>query len=81
MKKEEEAKIIVFRESLIQSVLADIFTFGVLVASFAINHYFIGSKFLSAIILIVWFIWVLGKGARRKHTFTNKKKAIEFLET
>lgn len=74
-----EEKIIIYRESFIQSLLSDISTFGVLVGSFAVNHYFIGSKFLGGFIFIVFLFFVIGKTSARKNTFTDKQKAIDFI--
>ncbi len=71
--------IIVYRESLVQSIIADIFTFGVLIGSFYINHIYIKSNFLSGILLIVWLIFVMGKSNNRKFTFSEKQKAIDYI--
>ena len=76
MKKE----IIIYRESLWQSILADIFTFGVLVSSFAVNQFFIGSNFLAGVLVVCWFVFVITKSGDRKSVFTDKEKAIEHLK-
>ena len=76
MKKE----IIIYKESLWQSVIADIFTFGILIGSFAINHFFIGSNFLAGILLVCWFIFMIAKVGNRKSVFTDKQKAIEHIK-
>ena len=75
MKKE----IIIYRESLWQSIVADIFTFGILVGSFAINYLFIGSNFLAGILMVCWFIFMIAKSSMRKCIFTDKQKAIDYL--
>ena len=72
-------EIIIYKESLIQSIIADIFSFSILIGSFAINHFYIGSKFLAGILLILWLIFIIGKASNRKNTFTNKQKAVDFL--
>lgn len=77
MKKE----IVIYRESLWQSIVSDIFTFGILVGSFAVNQYFIGSGLLAGFLLILFFVFVIGKTTARKNVFTDKKKAIDHINS
>jgi len=73
-------KIIIYRESLWQSIIADVFSFCILVGSFAINHFFIGSNFLAGILLVCWFIFMIAKVGKRKNVFTDKQKAIDYIK-
>lgn len=72
-------EIIIYREGLIQSILADTFTFAVLVGSFGVNHLYIGSKILSVILVIMFMFFVIGKGLAKRNVFTDKKSAIDFI--
>ena len=76
----EKQKIIIYRESLLQSVIADLFTFLMLGGLFAANHYWFDDSKVSAFVFVILFvIFVLGKAGNRKHVFTDKDKAIEFI--
>jgi hypothetical protein len=74
-------KIIYFRESLLQSVLADTYSMAVLVLVYWINYHFIGnSHWLSAVLLVLFFIFLVGKGSGKKRVYYDKQKLISDLQ-
>ena len=72
-------KIIIYRESFIQSFLSDLSSLVFLIIGFGLNQLFIQSKMMSAILLIIFIGFLVTKASIRKNVFTNKQKAIEFL--
>ena len=73
-------EIIIYKESLLQSIVADIFTFGVLSGLMFFNHYILeDSKFAGFIFIILWLVFLSSKFNDRKKTFTNKDEAIKYL--
>lgn len=77
---EEKPKIIVFKESLFDSFLSDIWTFFVIVASFSLNEILTGSTFLNGVLLFMLVFWVLEKGKVRSHEFYNIDDAVKHLK-
>ena len=82
MSKEQESKkeYILYKESLWQAIVEDIFTFGVLLISFWVNQKYIESKTLSVIIVIMWLLFLFGKAVNKKNTFTDKDKLIKYIK-
>lgn len=76
----EKREIIYFRESLFQSICADLFSYGMLVGSFWLNIEFIGSKLLSAILLIMFFMMSFSKAMGKAKKFYSKQDLIEYLK-
>lgn len=66
-------KNMLVRESLIESILSDLFSFGSLVSSFALNAYFVHSRLLAAILTIMFLIML---NSTKKIRITKE----EFLE-
>lgn len=78
----KEVEIYYFRESLLQSVLSDIFSYVMLVGSFGINHLYIGSKVLAGILLVIFLMCSYSKAKSKTTVFYNKedfKKHVEKL--
>ena len=73
------SKISYIRESLVQSVLADIFTFGAMVGSFYFNEKFIGSGFMNGVILIMFIMFLINKANKNLKTFKTNEELIKFL--
>lgn len=80
--KEEKTKkeVIYFRESALQSIIADIGMFGSLVGAFWINYQFIGSsKIVATVILVMWFISIVSRANAKKLTFTSKEDLLKHI--
>ncbi len=76
MKKE----IIIYKESIIQSFINDLMTFGFIVASYWFNYQFIGdSNMMKGILLVIVLLTLMSKPVMGKFTFTGKEDAIKHL--
>ena len=74
-------EIIIFKESLLQSILSDIFTFAVIVFGVWFNvHYCGNSYFLNGVLLCCWLIAVFSKANSKAKKFYSPKDAIAYLE-
>lgn len=72
-----EYKGVIVRESLLESILSDLFTFGCLVSSFALNQFFVHSKILTSI-LIIMFLFMLN--STKKENITKEEFLKKFEE-
>ena len=77
----EEQKIIIYRESLIQSIFADIMSVVFLIGTFWFNVNYIQSKMLSVILLFLFILKLFYYASQKKNVFTDKKSAIDFLSS
>jgi len=68
-----------FRESLIQSILADIFSYGILLFSFWVNAEYIGSKLLAAALLLFFLMFVFAKAINKAQKFYSKEDLQEYV--
>jgi hypothetical protein len=74
-------KIIFYRESLLQSLLSDIITYGFLLFSVWFNIHFCGnSYFLNAILLIMFLLLIIGSGNNKKKTFFSTNEVRKYLD-
>lgn len=71
--------VVVMRESLMQSVIADVITFGSLVGMFAANYYYLGNQAWSGILLSIMALMYVS-GFKRANKFTSYSAAIEYLK-
>lgn len=78
---ETEKVIIIYRESFFQSVLADFMSVVFLGFSFYVNVRFIQSKLFAAIIVILFLLKIIAYLGARKNVFTEKQKAIDYLNS
>lgn len=77
----EEKVFIFYRESLIQSIVSDIFTFGILLSALWINFIMLGNNWITTVFIIfMWFMWLSTKSNSKGKRFTNKKDLQKFLE-
>jgi hypothetical protein len=80
MNNNNQKKYIIIKESLIESVLMDIFTFGGILLIIGINHYklddsFFGGFWMSFILLT----WILAKTRGKMIKVSGKKGLINFI--
>lgn len=79
---EEKPKIILYRESFVQSVLSDCFTFGVLAGLLVLNQFVLdGNKFSGFIFILIGLITLASKVSNKKRTFTSKKELQNFVDS
>lgn len=76
----EKLKIIVYKENLFQSILSDFICFGMITASFSVNHLYVGSNFLNGLLLIIFVLYALGVSTKYRHEFYNVEDVVRFLE-
>lgn len=76
---EEKISIMVYTESLLQSMLADTFTFLMLSGMFYVNAVYIQSRFFIALIMIMFVAKGMAYATGRKNIYTSRAAAIEAL--
>lgn len=68
----KEIKIVYFRESLVQSILSDIVTFGTMLFCFWVNKTFLDSNTILGVLLFFFLLmWVLQRGIKNGKEFTS----------
>lgn len=67
----------IVKESLFESILSDLFTFGCLVSSFALNQFFVHSKILTSILIIMFFFML---NSIKKENITKEEFLKKFEE-
>jgi hypothetical protein len=81
VKVARKKEYVYFRESALQSFLADIGTYAVLVGSFYVNYKFIGNDgFLAGILLVAFVLFSIAKAGNKSKTYTNKEDLIKHLQ-
>lgn len=73
--------IIIVHETLIQSILADIFSFLTIALLLLFNHYLLSGNVLIDLcfIFMAWIV-MLSKGDKKMKRFNTKEEAINFLQ-
>jgi len=72
---------IIVHETLIQSILADIFSFLMIASMLLFNHYLLGGNVLIDLcfMYMAWLVMV-SIGQRKTRRFNTKEEAIKFLQ-
>lgn len=72
---------IIVHETLIQSILADIFSFTMIALMLLFNHYLLGGNVLIDLcfMYMAWLVMV-SIGQRKTRRFNTKEEAIKFLK-
>lgn len=77
----KEKEVIYFRESLLQSILSDCFTFIFLVGTVWFNQKYVGgSYFINSVILVMLVLIIYNKADRKSKKFNSRKDLLEFLK-
>lgn len=72
---------IVVHETLIQSILADIFSFLMIALLLLFNHYLLsGNVLIDLCFMFMAWIVMLSRGNKKMKRFNTKEEAIKFLE-
>ena len=72
---------IIVHETLIQSILADIFSFLTIAGLLLFNHYLLsGNVLIDLCFMFMAWIVMLSKGNKKMKRFNTKEEAIKFLE-
>lgn len=84
MSEEEREKEKVYyyfkHQSLFESFISDLITFGFLLGSFYLNERFVGgSKILAGLLVILFVLFAISKVSSSKRIFHDKEKMIEYI--
>ena len=72
---------IIVHETLIQSILADIFSFLTIASLLLFNHYLLsGNVLIDLCFMFMAWIVMISRGQRKTRRFNTKEQAIKFLE-
>lgn len=72
---------IIVHETLIQSILADIFTFAMIATMLLFNHYLLGGNVLIDLcFMYMAYIVIVSIGKKKTRRFDTKEEAIKFLQ-
>ena len=72
---------IIVHETLIQSILADIFSFLTIAGLLLFNHYLLsGNVLIDLYFMYMAFIVMKSKGNKKMKRFDTKEEAIKFLQ-
>nr|DAK98962.1 MAG TPA: protein of unknown function (DUF2188) [Caudoviricetes sp.] len=73
--------VIIIHETLLQSILADIFSFSMIALMLLFNHYLLGGNVLIDLcfMYMAWLVMV-SIGQRKTRRFNTKEEAIKFLK-
>lgn len=72
---------IIVHETLLQSILADIFSFLTIAGLLLFNHYLLsGNVLIDLCFMYIAFIVMKSKGNKKMKRFDTKEEAIKFLQ-
>jgi hypothetical protein len=72
---------IIVHETLIQSILADIFSFLTIASLLLFNHYLLsGNVIIDLCFMFMAWIVMLSRGDKKMKRFNTKEEAIKFLQ-
>lgn len=73
-------RIFYVRESALQSIIADLFTFGILIGITTLNFTLWGGHwYFSAVIIFLWFVFVTGRAKSKLREFNSRSELVDFL--
>jgi hypothetical protein len=78
--KNNKTTIIYFRESAIQSIIADLFSFGLFLGSLAFNHYILlGKWYIDLFFLWMGFTLTVARSNKHIKRFNSMLELIDYL--
>jgi hypothetical protein len=78
--QQPKPKIYYVRESAAQSIVADIFTFGILILITTLNFmYWGGHWYMGITIIILWFVFIAGRAKSKIREFTDRSALVDHL--
>jgi len=81
MERNSRPMVIWYRESMVQSIVADIMTFAFIAILFAFNHFYLGdSKVAGVAFFILFIVYTIGKSSSRKDEFYSLEDARDHIE-
>lgn len=77
----EQKEIIFFRESLIQSILADTYMFGTFIGMLWLNKTLLGNHgVVAGFLMLTMLVSIVAKSTNKNRTFTSKEELIKHLK-
>ena len=77
----ETTKVIIIKETIIKSIIKDIFTLGSLLVACMMNYMFCGGSYIiSGLFVIIFFLYLITVGEKRKMTISEAKEYLKKLE-
>lgn len=77
---EKELKIIIIKEGLAQSLIADTYSFSIPILLLFLNAWYWGNTWIIQVfVIILWFIWMISRRNEKIKTFYSKENAIKYL--
>jgi len=78
--KVPEKRIIYVRETALQSVLSDAFTFGILIGISTLHFVYWGAHwYMGILIVFLWLVFVAGRAQSKKREFGSRSEVIDTL--
>lgn len=75
-----EKRILYVRESAAQSIVADIFTFGILIAIAHLNFTQWGGRwYMNIFVVFLWLVFVMGRARSRTTEFNSRSDLVDHL--
>lgn len=79
--EERKTKVYYVRESFVQSLLADMVSFGFLIGMFFVNEYWLSSKwYIDIFIMLLFFMLAIAKGSKRYQVFNSVEDLKNYLD-
>ena len=76
----QKPKIYYVRESALQSIIADFFTFGILIGITTLNYQYWGAKwYFNILIIFLWFVFVMGRAKSKVREFPDRSALVDHL--
>ncbi len=76
----QQPKIYYVRESALQSIVADFFTFGFLILLTTLNYmYWGGHWYFNIVIIFLWFVFVMGRAKSKVREFEDRSALVDHL--
>lgn len=77
---DDKKRIIYVRETAAQSIVADLFTFGVLIGVTTLNFQYWGGRwYFNILIIFLWLVFVAGRAQAKKREFGSRSEVIDTL--
>ena len=81
MADKEQKRLIYVRESALQAIISDTFSFGCLILVMTLNHLYWGGHWYATIFLLfLWLLFIAGRGKAKTREFYSREEVIKTLQ-
>lgn len=78
--KKPEKRLIYVRESALQAIISDTFSFGCLILVMSLNFLQWGGHwYVTIFLLFLWMIFIMGRGKAKIREFNSRSEVIDTL--